>query len=109
LKQRDWSDAREKVEREGRCRVCGCRDGLQFAHILGRRYDDANGWVDPLHGVPLCGGPLGRPTCHVLYDERRLDLSGYLTPEELAEAVAMAGEVSAMRRITGSREAACPT
>lgn len=40
---RDWSDARAKVEAEGRCRNCG-RSGdevkLEFDHAFGRRYDE---------------------------------------------------------------------
>lgn len=113
LQRRDWTDARKKVDKEGRCRVGGRHPGhggdLEAAHTIGREHDTPKVaqdgdelsvveelWVNPVDVVPLCR------QCHALYDHRRLDLLPYLTPEEQAMAVLRSGGiVSAYRRLTG--------
>jgi hypothetical protein len=37
--QRQWDDARAKVEREGQCRVCGTPYNVEAAHTVGREHD----------------------------------------------------------------------
>lgn len=41
---RDWADARAKVDAEGHCRACGRPDShehpLEADHVSGRKYDD---------------------------------------------------------------------
>lgn len=110
---RDWSEALDKVEEEGRCRVClvpvggvvdGCMVQLEAAHVMGRKYDE------PEYGprgrktlvvkresvVPLCRD------CHRQYDERRLDLLPFLFLPEQIEAVRVAGGIfAANKRIAG--------
>lgn len=104
--RRDFSDARNKVEEEGKCRVCGIPDGsyidghlvhLEAAHVIGRKHDEVI--VGPRGGeiltvkpesiIPLCGD------CHRQYDSRRLDLLAYLTLPEQVEAVRAAGGIFA--------------
>lgn len=117
---RDWSAAREKVEREGHCRVmndpvtCVPRSGedkcgwpLEAAHIVGREHDKKQfgmDWdlvtgqtiwhVDPDRIVPLC------LKHHRMYDRHELDLLPYLTVEEQAQAVLDAGGIELARRRT---------
>lgn len=83
---------------------------IEAAHIIGRRYDQPVQPGGPLvvhpdHVVPLCRviGRSGDPGCHVLYDEHRLDLTPYLTRDELKAAARLVGEGPARRRITGWR------
>ena len=98
--RRDWSQARAKVDAEGRCRVCGDARDLQAAHVIGRVHDPKNGKVRPDDVVPLCGD------CHRRYDGRDLDLLPYLTHAEQAQAVAHVGLVGAYRRTTSRRDLA---
>lgn len=111
--KRDWSAAREKVEREGTCRwairqlqgfdpIRPCDGPLEAAHILGREHDKKTPikwyleWepykVMPDRVVPLCRRH------HRLFDSHDLDLLGYLTPEEEAQAVLDAGSLESARR-----------
>lgn len=102
--KRDWTDARAKVEIEGRCRVCGWEgEGLEAGHIMGRRYDEPAHtgtktlYVNPLRIAPLC--PAFAPEhCHQSYDEKQLDLLSYLAVEEQAQAVLDAGSIESARR-----------
>jgi hypothetical protein len=109
---RDFSDARVKVEREGRCRLHEsgfCIGPLSPAHILGfgvpnrdrlielatgpeedRR--DASFWVSPNRIVPLCR------LHHMVHQLHKLDLLDCLTAEEEAQAVLDAGSLEAARR-----------
>ena len=97
--RRDWTDAREKVEEEGRCRMCGITRGLQAAHIT-RRSFDAPGpgrktlWVNPDSVVPLC------PPCHASYDAHELSILGRLTHVEQRKALEDMGTIEAVRRRT---------
>jgi hypothetical protein len=92
---RDWTDARAKVEEEGRCRRChGGRD-LEAAHIIGRQHDkDAGYIVVPIRVAPLCR------SCHRKYDDHELDLMPHLTLEEQARAVLDAGGIELARQRT---------
>ena len=99
---RDWADAREKLEREEQCRVCGATWRLECAHIMGRKHDEPKTpgsktlYVKPDRIVPLCGPfPEG---CHGDFDHRRIDLMIHLTPEEQAQAVLDAGGIELARR-----------
>jgi hypothetical protein len=102
--KRDWTDANAKVEIEGRCRVCGWEgEGLERAHIMGRRYDQPvhtgtrTLYVNPLDVLPLC--PVFAPEkCHHRYDHRELDLLPFLAPEEQTRAVEVAGGIEAARK-----------
>lgn len=99
--QRYWDDAVAKVQREGRCRVCGSRSGVEFAHTVGRKYDarveldDGSVviYVDPDDGVPLCREH------HFAYDRHELSVLEYLSLEEQAAAVLHVGVVRALRRL----------
>jgi hypothetical protein len=98
--ERDWSDALAKRDREGRCRVCGSRERVQMAHVIGREHDVKVGdgrWVNPDHIVPLCERE------HALYDRHELDLLPYLSLVEQAAAVLLVGMEKARRRITCTR------
>lgn len=104
--ERYWVDALEKVQREGVCRVCKSGYWVQFAHVLGRKYDQRmtmdDGseitYVDPIDGIPLC------VDCHRKYDARELSILAVLSYEEQAAAVALVGIVRATHRLTAQRE-----
>lgn len=105
MPKRDWSDARAKVDAEGVCRVCGFPRKLESAHIAGRKFDEPKNsnsktlYVKPERIVPLCGIPVdGKFSCHLRYDAHRLDLLGYLTSEEEAQAVLDLGSIESARR-----------
>jgi hypothetical protein len=93
--RRDWTAAREKVAREGRCRYCGRADGLQAAHVIGRKHD-ATGMVNPNDIVPLC------LEHHHQYDHGKhgLELLPHLTYAEQAAAVSHVGIMAALKRTT---------
>lgn len=96
--------AREKVEREGECRVCGYgpADRLDAAHIWDRSLG-GGGFDNPDLIVPLCSRIKGGVGCHDDYDSHRLNLLPYLRPEELDAAARVAGtRARALRRITGA-------
>ncbi len=113
--KRDWSEALDKVQEEGRCRVCLVPDGamvdgervrIQAAHIIGREHDEVK--VGPKGGeylfvrresiVPLCSAD------HRAYDTHRLDLLPFLFLPEQIEAVRAAGGIAAAyRRLSGVR------
>lgn len=100
--KRDWTAAREKVDAEGRCRVCGCSGvKLDAAHIIPRSRVRPGAGEMPNNIVPLCNVP-----CHAEFDGHRLDLLPYLTFEEQAYAVELVGLAEAYRRITNERLAA---
>lgn len=102
MKQRDWANARAKVEREGRCRVCGSSEMLQAAHTVGRRHQDVKDGSKVLVKadavVPLC------LPCHEAYDARNLDLLPYVGLWEQVCAVEAAGGIElARKRLTGGK------
>lgn len=96
---RDWTEARAKVDAEGSCRVCLPRGPhkVEAAHIVPRS-TAANGAEDPRNIVPLCREH------HAQYDAGKLNLLSWLSPNEQAYAVELAGSiVAAMRVISGKR------
>ncbi len=91
---KDSRAGKAKVEREGRCRVCGTRRGLNRAHLVakGQRGDDVAANI-----VPLCGS--GTAGCHgALTDHRRGwetvagILRARLRPDELAYVLEKKGQ-----------------
>ena len=107
--RRDWSDARQKVEDEGRCRRClqppSYDRKLEAAHVIGRRHDRPRVegsttkvlYVHPDSVVPLCATPQG-DGCHQLYDAHRISLLPFLTLAEQVRAVQDAGSIESARR-----------
>lgn len=97
--KRDWTPAREKVEGEGRCRVCKRGDvKLDAAHVIPRSLSPVEGSMAEDATVPLCR------ECHTRYDHHQLDLLPYLSPAEQMAATRQAGGIAAAYRITtGSR------
>lgn len=107
--RRDWTAARAKVDSERCCRVCESRERVQAAHTIGRTHDSPGAelvdgkirstlFVDPDDVVPLC------ERHHQAYDKRELDLLPFLTHVEQAAAVSHVGIISALRRLTGTRD-----
>jgi hypothetical protein len=100
---RDWTDARAKVEEEGCCRICKRTDRpLEAAHVLGREHDEpkigANGrplktlYVDPDRIVPACGPfPEG---CHGEIHSHQINVVHHLTMDEQLRAVRDAGGIA---------------
>lgn len=106
--ERDWRDARAKVDAERVCRVCGASEHdpsgpVEAAHVIGRIHDrpreerESMLYVEPDDVVPLCR------TCHRAYDLGGLDLLPYLSRDEQARAVLLVGMMAAFRRITKVR------
>ena len=99
MTRRDWTEARRKVESEGRCRACGATLGLQAAHIIPRsrvRY----GGEHPDNILPLCG------ECHSAQHAGHLELLPLLTHDEQVYAVTLChGIEEARRRLTNQRAA----
>ncbi len=94
-----WSYAREKIEKEGVCRVCKSNHWIQSAHTIGQKYqdvklDDGDVMVMPDSVIPLC------QQHHELYDKRLLDILPYMTNEEQSNAVAAVGIERARKRLT---------
>jgi hypothetical protein len=98
--QRSWAAPRDKVDAEGRCRRCHCRQGIEAAHIVPRSRVKPGPAEDQRNIIPLCRH------CHQAFDELGLDLSPFLTVEEWEYSVDLVGEVEARRRVTNRREAA---
>lgn len=109
--KRDWSDARAKVDDEGRCRInSGCMGSLEAAHVIGRKCDEPRNfhgktlYVHPDSVVPLCRRH------HLMYDGHELDLLPYLTVLEQVRAVRDAEGIENARVRTcpmAYREVAC--
>lgn len=96
--KRDWTDALAKVRAEGRCRVCGSREMVQAAHIIGRSYDPPDGRVRAVDVIPLCG-----LWCHPEYDAHRLNILPVTRPDEEGAAVGHVGLDRALRRMSSGR------
>lgn len=90
--------ARAKVEREGRCRVCGLgpADVLDAAHLWNRS-QGGPGFDDPDAVVPLCSTIKGGLGCHDAYDAHELDLLPHLTTAEQVALVRYAGSIERAR------------
>ena len=93
--RRDWTAAREKCDREGRCRYCKRVGRVEAAHVVGIRHDPSP-IVSPHAIIPLC------PGCHHQYDQGRdgLELLPLLTLAEQAHAVGLVGIMAALKRTT---------
>jgi hypothetical protein len=89
---RSWEIGRAKLEREGYCRVNGCRNEADDpAHIAPRSLGGGDGEYAT---VPLCRDH------HYRFDrERDFDLGPHLTWEEQAECVRVIGLYAAHRRL----------
>ena len=85
--------AREKVEREGQCRVCGAPAEVCDAAHVWNRSQGGPGWDDPDAIVPLCSRIKGGAGCHDAYDAYQLDLLPYLTTAEQVALVRYAGSI----------------
>lgn len=103
MKQRDWDDARLKIQGEGACRVCGLRPAsfeLEAMHTIGRKHDrevrPGVFYVNPADVIPGCRA------CHVAYDKREVDILPVLTLAEQASAVRHVGIEAARRRTAPS-------
>lgn len=88
---------REKVEKEGVCRVCGegPASKLEAAHTFDRSLGKST-FDDPDLIVPLCGR-FGNH-CHQLYDANRLNLLPYLKSHEQVALVRVAGGIERARK-----------
>lgn len=101
--ERDWADARSKIDEEGCCRICKRSDvPLEAAHVLGREHDEpkigvGGGqlkvlYVRPDRVFPACGPfPNG---CHGDAEYRRINVLPFLTIEEQVRAVLDAGGIA---------------
>lgn len=102
--------ARIKVDKEGKCRVCGIRaEFCDAAHTIDRSIS-ASGFDDADLVVPLCSGIklaaqgiTGFRGCHAAYDAHALDLLPYLRREEEVAMVREVGIERARNRATGQR------
>jgi hypothetical protein len=93
--------ARQKVEDEGCCRVCGiAAQYCDAAHTIDRSLS-RSGYTDPELIVPLCSDIKGGAGCHQKYDAHALDLLPYLTLTEQSVMVCAIGMARAYRRATG--------
>ena len=100
---RNWQAAREKVDLEGCCRVCGTTFRIEAAHVVAREHDASfpvrnEDWspydVAPDRIIPLCGPATDTTTCHGKQHAKTLDLLTHLTEPEQVQAVADAGSIS---------------
>lgn len=101
MKRRNWKAAREKVEDEGRCRVCRTSSGpIDAAHVIPRSLaPGVDNNMSAENVVPMCR------RCHADYDQHRLDLTMYLLLDEQLAAVSTAGGLyPALRRISNRRD-----
>jgi hypothetical protein len=95
------SPARQKVEHEGKCRVCPLSARYcDAAHTIDRSLS-RSGFDDADLIVPLCSDIKGGAGHHQMYDAHTLDLLPYLTNEEQAAMVREVGMARAWRRVTG--------
>lgn len=106
--KRIWTDARNKIEQEGWCRLRAlgeCEGRLETAHTIGRAHDRRVGpgvvHVDADDCVPLC------TRHHLRYDLGEVDLLPYLDPlgapyREQAAAVRHVGVERARKRLAPS-------
>lgn len=98
--KREWRKAREKIQREGGCRLAYrleryCAGPIQAAHIIGRSHDaftldgearQTETWmVEPDRVIPLCEAH------HRWYDSHEQDILQALQPREQVQAVRDAG------------------
>jgi hypothetical protein len=90
--------ARQKVEDEGECRVCGePADRCDAAHTWDRATAGGD-FTEPALVVPLCAKIKGGAGCHDLYDAHKLDLLPYLRLDEQVAMVKAAGGIERARK-----------
>lgn len=100
---RVWKEAREKVDAEAGCRVCGYPHRVEAAHVTGRVHDRPKTpgaktvYVAPDSVVPLCRDH------HTQYDAHNLDLLPHLFKPEQLRAVEDLGLSRAYQRLTSSK------
>lgn len=94
--------AREKVESEQACRVCGegPAEKLDAAHLVDRSLA-SGGYNNPLNVIPLCSKHKGGVGCHEDYDGHRLSILPYLTRDEEVRVVQQLGITRSYKRLTG--------
>jgi len=92
MPKRDWSEARRKVEREGRCRACAKPHNLDAAHIVPRSRIHGPPAQDPRNIIPLCREH------HDAQHRGELELLPLLTREEQVYIVGLVGIEEARRR-----------
>jgi len=94
--------ARQKVEDEGCCRVCGVFSSYCDAAHLWDRSLGGKGFDNADLIVPLCARIKGGLGCHELYDSHQLDILPFLTVDEQVAVVRASGSIArAMRRLCG--------
>lgn len=135
--RRYWTDAIAKRDAEGCCRFCGTTQGIEFAHLSGREFDEERDcpfckglgslgsqhhapecpeckgagrvlYVRPESGIPLCGPSTTTSTCHARQHAHELDLIPVLTNEEAACAVLDLGLHRAYRELSGAGRGPSP-
>ncbi len=90
---RNWNEARHKVDREGKCRLCKERTVLEAAHVVPR---SLGGGMRESDVIPLCR------RCHQRVDTHRCDWLHVLSFNEQAEAVRVMGLERARKRFLPS-------
>lgn len=88
-KRRNWSEAYEKCEDEGVCRVSGCNLSPTPAHLWHR---GMGGGMDAEGIIPLC------LSHHTSFDGHALDVLELCTLEEQLYTVRAAGSIERARR-----------
>lgn len=88
---RNWTQAKQKIEEERRCRICSNKP--EPAHIIPRSRIPGPEAMDARNIVPLCRQH------HTEYDSHTLDLLPYLSHEEQSFAVQLVGMHEAYKRI----------
>ena len=102
--RRDWSDARRKVEDEGRCRRClrppSYDRKLEAAHVIGRRHDKprVEGSTTKVLYVHPDSIWVACSDCHRAYDAKEIGILPFLTLAEQVRAVQDAGSIESARR-----------
>jgi len=95
LQHRDWTEAQQKVEQEGKCRNCRRTNMLTPAHLIHRGMGGGMG-ADNI--IPLC------IKCHAAFDRHELDILGLLTVDEQVAMVRLAKGIENARKRAWSRE-----
>lgn len=85
--KRDWAAAREKCDREGRCRACG-DPYPEAAHLWPR---SMGGGQDADLILPLCRA------CHELFDAHHIDVLSLLSLDEQLALVRAANGIERAR------------
>lgn len=93
---------RLKVEREGKCRMCGApAHQCDAAHLIDRSLAGGGDFTNPDLLIPLCSRIKGGVGCHEEYDEHKLNIMLVLTIDEIKAAVELVGFHRAGKRMRG--------